>query len=571
VSGGNLVNDLHDVFDRVAKGELDQLAHVRLAVPERFNWASDIFESRHVRTRGSQEALVWVDEHGTERRFTFREVAEQGSQFLNLLRDRGLQQSQTIFVMLPVVPELWLAYFAAIKGGFVLVPAATILVPNEIEYRFRRMLPSAVISDPAGAEKIDQAEKRVGGTIPSKVLVGGDREGWVRFDQARSFPSTAQPATTRSADPLLLFFTSGTTGLPKIVAHTHVSHPVGHLTTAAWLGVRPGDVHYNISQAGWAKWAWSSYFAPWNVGATTFSYHYTGRFVAARHLEAIARYGVTTFCAPPTVWRMLILEDLAGHRFRLRECVSAGEPLNPEVIHAWKTATNLTIRDGYGQTESTLMLANLPHQEIRPGSVGRPTFLYDLTIVDELGQELPPMKEGNIAVRLSPRPVGLFSGYVGAPEETVNAAFHHGVYYTGDRAYRDEEGRFWFVGRADDVIKASDYRIGPFEVESVLVEHPAVAEAAVVASPDALRGARVKAFLILRPGYAPSRDLAKEILALCRQRLAPYKVPSLYEFTTELPKTMSGKIRRVELRTMEAESKRRAEPHPHEFSYKDLS
>lgn len=563
------MTELTDLFDRVENGT--PRSAERLPLPDRFNWATEIFEGRQVRRAESRDALLWVDDLGNERRWSFREVAEAGSRFLNLLRNRGLSAGRPLFVMLPVVPELWLAYFAAIKGGFVLVPAATVLVPSEIEYRFRRVAPAAVLADPASAEKVDQSEAKLGATVGVKVVVGGERDGWTRFEETARYSATAKAAPTRPADPLLYFFTSGTTGPPKVVAHTHASYPIGHLTTAAWVGLRPGDLHYNVSQAGWAKWAWSSFFAPWNVGATTFAYHYSGRFVAARHLDALERYGVTTFCAPPTVWRMVVLENLAKYRFRLRECVSAGEPLNPEVIEVWKSATGLTVRDGYGQTESTLMVANLPGAEVRPGSVGRPTFLYDVRVVDELGRERPPMEEGDIAVRLDPAPVGLFRGYVGGPEGTASAAFHDGYYFTGDRAYRDRDGRFWFVGRSDDVIKSSDYRIGPFEVESVLVEHPAVTEAAVVGVPDPVRGARVKAFVILRPGVEPTRDLAREIGAFCRQRLAPYKVPSLLEFTAELPKTTSGKIRRVELRQREAEGKPGGAARPLEFPTRDRS
>jgi acyl-coenzyme A synthetase/AMP-(fatty) acid ligase len=557
-------------FDRVERGELGALGHDEIEVPERFNWAKEVFEDRHVRRTPDRPALVWEDDSGREVRLSYRGFSEEANRLLNLLRRLGLKEKQTFFVMLPVYPEVWLSYYAAIKGGAVLVPAATILLPSDIEYRFRQLHPGAVLADPASAQKIDQAEASLGQPIPIKLIAGGERRGWTSVDTRGAESTEAAPAATRSSDPLFLFFTSGTTGLPKVVTHTHASYPIGHLTTSAWIGVRPGDVHSNISQAGWAKFAWSSFFAPWNVGATTFAYHYSGRFDAPRQLRALQDHQVTTFCAPPTVWRMFILEDLAKYRFRFRECVSAGEPLNPEVIDAWRDGTGVTLRDGYGQTESTLMVANLPGQEIKPGSVGWPSFLFDVRVVDDRGGEVEPGTEGNIAVHLSPRPIGLFAGYLGASAEVTAKAFRGEWYLTGDRAYRDPDGRFWFVGRADDVIKSSDYRIGPFEVESALTEHPAVAEAAVVGSPDAIRGALVKAFVILRPGNAPSAELARDLFRFSRTRLAPYKIPRIIEFCPELPKTLSGKIRRTDLRLTESETRRRKERRPNEFFYTEV-
>ena len=472
--------------------------------------------------------------------------------------------------MLPVYPEVWLSYYAAIKGGFVLVPAATILSPADIEYPFRQLRPGAVLADPVSAKKIDWAEMSTGQPVPIKLITGGVRPGWTSVDASRTESTEASPAATRASDPLFLFFTSGTTGLPKIVTHTHTSYPIGHLTTSAWVGVKPEDVHSNISQAGWAKFAWSSFFAPWNVGATSFSFYYSGRFDPRHQLQALQDHEVTTFCAPPTVWRMFILEDLSKYRFRFRECVSAGEPLNPEVIDAWRKATGVTLRDGYGQSESTLMVGNMPGREIKAGSVGWPSFLYDVRVVDEHGVEARPEKEGNIAVHLPSHPPGLFVGYLGASPEVNAKAFRGEWYFTGDRAYRDADGRFWFVGRADDVIKSSDYRIGPFEVESALTEHPAVAEAAVIGSPDPIRGALVKAFVILKPGQVPSPELARDIFLFCRTRLAHYKIPRILEFCPELPKTISGKIRRTELRSTETETRKRKEHLPNEFLYADV-
>ncbi|HYA58346.1 MAG TPA: AMP-binding protein [Thermoplasmata archaeon] len=557
-------------LDLLERGDIDALSRGRVEVPDRFNWAQDVFEGRHMARNPDHVALIWADDQGHELHLSYQEFVQRANRFLNLLRRQGLKEKQPIFVMLPVFPEVWFSYYAAIKGGFVLVPGATILTPSDLEYRFRQLRPGAVLADGLSAKKIDWAEMSMGQPIPIKLLAGGERPGWTSVEASRTEPAEAAAAATRSSDPLFEFFTSGTTGLPKVVTHTHESYPIGHLTTSAWIGVRPGDVHSNISQAGWAKFAWSSFFAPWNVGATNLSYHYSGRFDARRQLEVLQEHAVTTFCAPPTVWRMFILEDLSKYHFRFRECVSAGEPLNPEVIDAWRKGTGVTLRDGYGQTESTLMVGNLPGREIKPGSVGWPSFLYDVRVVDEQGVEAKPGKEGNIAVHLRPRPPGLFAGYLGASPEVNAKAFRGEWYLTGDRAYRDPDGRFWFVGRADDVIKSSDYRIGPFEVESALIEHPAVAEAAVVGSPDPVRGALVKAFVILRPGEQPSADLARDIFLFSRTKLAPYKIPRILEFSTELPKTLSGKTRRNELRMMETEARKRKERHPNEFLYSEV-
>jgi acetyl-CoA synthetase len=340
------------------------------------------------------------------------------------------------------------------------------------------------------------------------------------------------------------------------VAHTHCSYPLGHLSTAAWIGLRPDDKHYNISQPGWAKFAWSCFFAPLNAGATVFVYRQDGRFGAAHQLRVISEHGITTLCAPPTALRLLIQEDLKSFSFpKLRECVSAGEPLNPEVIETWKAGTGFTIRDGYGQTESTCMVYNLPGSAIRFGSMGKPSFLYDIIIAAEDGTEQPLHEEGQIAVRMHPgRFNGIFKEYISDPEK-AKEVFRHGLYYTGDKAYKDEEGYIWFVGRDDDVIKSSDYRIGPFEVESVLLEVPEVLESAVVGSPHPVKGFEVKAFVVLKAEVMPDEALAHHIFNYCRQHIAAYKMPRIIEFITELPKTISGKIRRVELRALQAQRK----------------
>jgi acetyl-CoA synthetase len=353
--------------------------------------------------------------------------------------------------------------------------------------------------------------------------------------------------------------------MPKVVVHTQASYPLGHLTTAAWIGLRQGDKHYNISQPGWGKFAWSCVFAPLNFGATVFVYLSKERFVARKHLKIIQDNQVTTFCAPPTALRLLIQENLNDYHFSLRECVSAGEPLNAEVIKTWKDGTGLELRDGYGQTESTCMICNLPGSKIRFGSMGKPAFIYDTIIADAEGNELPVHETGQIAVRMQPgRFNGIFKSYIG-DEKMQEEVFKHGLYYTGDKAYKDEDGYYWFVGRDDDVIKSSDYRIGPFEIESILLELDEVLESAVVGSPHPVRGQEVKAFVVLIPGVDGSKELADKIFHYCKHHLSPYKVPRMLEFVKELPKTISGKIRRIELRAAEEHRKSLKEKRENEY------
>jgi acetyl-CoA synthetase len=400
-----------------------------------------------------------------------------------------------------------------------------------------------------------------------RIAVGGQVAGWRRFEEAANAPAEYAPeAPTRATDPLLLYFTSGTTSKPKLVLHTHQSYPIGHLSTMYWIGLRPGDVHLNISSPGWAKHAWSCFFAPWNAGACVFIYNYA-RFNAKALLTVLGQCGVTSLCAPPTVWRMLIQEDLPAFRgsLKLRELISAGEPLNPEIIDYVRQAWGSTIRDGFGQTETTAQIGNPPGQKLKPGSMGRPLPGYTVVLVD---QDDNPADEGEICLALDPHPAGLMTAYVDDPGKTAEV-MRGGLYHTGDVASRDADGYVTYVGRADDVFKASDYRISPFELESVLIEHAAVAEAAVVPSPDPVRLAVPKAFVILCQGYSPGPDLAKDIFAFLRARLAPYKRIRRLEFS-DLPKTISGKIRRVELRGHEAAQRRAGEKGALEFFEEDF-
>jgi acyl-coenzyme A synthetase/AMP-(fatty) acid ligase len=534
----------------IAEREFAALRDLIIVKPKKFNWVAEVFEKINVQDHPNDRALIWTDGAQTKT-FSFEDLSILCNHFLNFLRQHGVHSNAVIFSQLPLLPENWLTTLVAIKGGFRLVPAATILSVNDIVYRFGKLKPEVVIADSENAAKIDEAEVLSGEFISLKISVNGTRQGWVSFEKMYDESRMADAADTNADDPLFLFFTSGTTGMPKVVTHTHVSYPMGHLTTASWIGIKQGDVHYNISQPGWAKFAWSSFFAPWNVGATIFAFYQKGRFNAGEQLSMIEKHKITTFCAPPTALRMLILEDLKSYSFNLRECVAAGEPLNPEIIEVWKNGTGLTIRDGYGQTESTLLVANLPDGQLKYGSMGKPTFLYDIIIADEDGNELPVNEEGDITVKTDTgRPNGLFTEYFGEPDKEKEVFRHH-LYYTGDKAYKDDDGYIWFVGRDDDVIKSSDYRVGPFEVESVLLEHECVVESAVVGSRHAVRGFVIKAFIVLNAGYTPDVQNAKEIFTFAKKNLAAYKTPRIIEFVTELPKTISGKIRRVELRAGE--------------------
>jgi len=556
---------MQNFFDRLNKMKL----------PEYFNWAEEVFDGIHLKDRGSQTALLWVNlDTGEEQKYSYNEFASEGNKLVNYLRGHGVEKGDSFYVMVPLIPEIWFATYAIVKGGFVGVPTATTMTARDLEFRFKTYPPEAILADEASAKVIDEAIQKTG-VKPKVKIVVGEREGWESYDNVREEKSTAEAAKTKSDDVIFCFFTSGTTGLPKRVAHTATSYPLGHLSTAMIINVHPGDIHNNLSAPGWAKYAWSTFFAPLSVGATTTGFYYTGRLNGDKYLNAIATYDVNTFCAPPTAWRLFMLSDLSKFKFEaLRDPVSAGEPLNPEIFEKWKEYTGTEIRDFYGQTESTAMIGNPPWYKggkIVPGSFGRPTFMYDITIVDDNGNEITkPGEVGHIVVRLDRwRPIGLFKEYMGNPEK-MKEVFVGNYYYTGDKAYFDERGYWFFVGRADDVIKTSDYRVGPFEVESALIEHPAVAEAAVVGSPDPIRYQLVKAFVILKPGYEPSRELALELFKHCRNILARYKIPRIIEFVPELPKTISGKIRRVELRKLEEERKKKGERGEHEYFYDEF-
>ena len=550
----------------IADKDFAKLRQMKITKPEKFNWVRDVFEELNINDFPDSHALIWTDGEKTQT-FSYAQLGKEVNCFLNFLRKHEIQQQDIILFQMALLPVNWLTLLVGIKGGYRLIPAATILGVHDLVYRFGRLMPKVVVCDQENAIKIDEAEVLSGKKVSLKIIADGVREGWVPVEKIYEESDVAEAADTSPDDPLFLFFTSGTTGMPKVVIHTHLSYPLGHLTTASWIGLKHGDIHYNISQPGWAKFAWSSFFAPWNVGATIFAFHTKARFHADEQLKMIEKHQVTTFCSPPTVLRMLIQEDLSRYKLQIRECVAAGEPLNPEVIEIWKKGTGLTIRDGYGQTESTCMVANLIGAPIKFGSMGLPTFLYDIVIADDEGVELPIHEEGNICVKTNTgKPNGIFKEYFDDPEKK-KAVFKHNLYYTGDKAYKDADGYVWFVGRDDDVIKSSDYRVGPFEVESVLLEHEAVVESAVVGSPHPIKGFEIKAFIVLSQGHSPSRQLADELFSYSRKNLAPYKMPRIIEFVTELPKTISGKIRRVELRAHEAKNKSLQQSSEYEYPY----
>ncbi|MDQ1722266.1 MAG: acetyl-CoA synthetase [Pseudonocardiales bacterium] len=554
--------------------------------PERFNWALDYFDGVLAAERAGQDALRLVEDDGSQASYTFGQLSDSSSRLAGWLAGNGVSRGMRVLLVLGNQVELWVSMLACMKLGAVIIPATTLLSPADLADRLERGAVGAVISRSDLTAGFGSAP---GGYVA--VAVGEPVPGWLDYAEAAGFDQPYQPdVPTAGTDPLLLYFTSGTTAHPKLVEHTHLSYPVGHLSTMYWIGLRPGDVHLNVSSPGWAKHAWSCFFAPWNAGATVALFNYA-RFDAARLLDVLAEAGVTTFCAPPTVWRMLVQQDLAKWQLSLREVVGAGEPLNPEVIERVQRAWSLTIRDGFGQTETTALIGNPPGEPVKPGSMGRPLPGYRVVLAEPVtGQPLTPAAqaegasqrgtseertevaaqpgaEGEICLDLAERPVGLMVGYRDDAERN-DAAMAHGLYHTGDVATIDDDGYITYVGRTDDVFKSSDYRISPFELESVLIEHPAVAEAAVVPAPDPIRLSVPKAYVVLAAGHSPSAELAGQILTFCRDRLAPYKRIRRLEFA-ELPKTISGKIRRVDLRS--AENSRGEQRAAGEYREEDLS
>lgn len=520
--------------------------------PVPFNWALDWFDAELAGDPSSRDrTALWIVDAGSDRqtRLSFAALSRRSNQVANFLRERGLERGDHLLLLLGNVVPLWETMLAAMKLGVVVIPATTLLTPDELRDRLERGRARAVVATQ------DQVAKfaGLGDDKLVRIVVGGTgTDGWLPFeDAATASDAFTADGPTNADDPMLLYFTSGTTAKPKLVRHSMRSYPVGHLSTMYWLGLQPGDVHLNISSPGWAKHAWSCFFAPWNAGATIFIVNQT-RFEAKGLLAIIARCGVTTLCAPPTVWRLFIQERLADFKVSLREVCGAGEPLNPEVIDQVSAAWGLTIRDGYGQTETTALAGNSPGQEVKIGSMGRPLPGYRVRITDHDGNET---KEGEVTLVLgAERPAGLMQGYQGDDGKLSGA--EGDLYRSGDVVFADDDGYLTFVGRSDDVFKSSDYRISPFELESVLLEHEQVAEAAVVPSPDPIRLAIPKAYVLLIAGVERSPETALSIFRHLHTRLAPFKRIRKLELVTELPKTISGKIRRVQLRRLEHDDNR---------------
>ncbi len=521
--------------------------------PVPFNWALDWFDAELAHNPDSRDrTALWIVDSGQNRetKLSFAALSRRSNQVANFLRAQGLKRGDHLLLLLGNVVPLWETMLATMKLGVVVIPATTLLTADELRDRLDRGRARVVLATQ------DQVTKfaGLGGGDLVRIVVGASskQDGWLAFEQAADFPETFSPdGPTQADDPMLLYFTSGTTAKPKLVRHSQRSYPVGHLSTMYWLGLQPGDVHLNISSPGWAKHAWSCFFAPWNAGATVFVVNQP-RFDAKGLLATIARCGVTTLCAPPTVWRLFIQEQLADFKVSLREVCGAGEPLNPEVIDQVRAAWALTIRDGYGQTETTALAGNSPGQKVKVGSMGRPLPGYRVQITDVDGNVT---KEGEVALVLgADRPAGLMQGYQGEDGKLAGASGE--IYRSGDVVFADDEGYLTFVGRSDDVFKSSDYRISPFELESVLIEHDAVAEAAVVPTPDPIRLAVPKAYVLLVAGAERSPETALSIFKHLHTHLAPFKRVRRIEIVTELPKTISGKIRRVQLRRLEHDNDR---------------
>jgi len=534
-----------------------------------FNWAIDWFDVIARRSRpggdirqGNNRTALWiVEEDGTEHKVSFADMADASDRVATWLRGLGIGKGDRVILMLGNQVELWESMLAVAKLGAIIMPTTGALGPADLTDRITRGGAKFVIANDEDATKFNDVEGDY-----TRIVVGHAVEGWHSYSKAYAVPSAGPFATpTNTDDPMLIYFTSGTTSKPKLVEHSQVSYPVGHMSTMAWIGVRPGDVHLAISSPGWAKHAWSCFFAPWIAEATIFVYNYS-RFDAAALLDQIRRAGVNTFCAPPTVWRMLIQSDLGPKPEGLREVLGAGEPLNPDVIAQVKRAWGLTIRDGFGQTETTLQVGNTPGQPIKPGSMGRPMPGVPVLLVDPLTGE--PADEGEICLDLQHNPVNLMTGYLG-DEERNDAVMAGGYYHTGDVAQRDADGYITYIGRTDDVFKSSDYKVSPFELESVLIEHPAVVEAAVVPQPDETRLCVPKAYVALADGWQPNDETARDIMEYARDHLPPYLKVRRVEFF-ELPKTISGKIRRVELRRREEAAHAEGSPIETEYRYEEL-
>ena len=560
--GGQCVEDLLNLSARIPKNQPNMTDYetlyknFKIDVPEYFNFGFDVIDT-WAKIDRNKRAMIWINQSGYEKTYSFRQLMTKSNQAANMLLKYGIKKGDRVAIMLPKIPEWWFFAIACIKLGAVFVPCPTMLTSKDLLYRTHVAGFKMIITDMENAPKVEEICPECP-TLRGRLVVDGVKEGWISYIVELDYPApvsgklvTSGLERTRSSDPMVIYFTSGTTGEAKMAVHNHAL-PLGHITTGAyWLDVKANDVHLTLSDTGWAKSSWGKFFGPWIQGACSIVYDFRGKFNATEILPILEKYEVTTFCCPPTIYRMLIMADLDKFDLSsLRHCVSAGEPLNPEVIKVWKEGTGLTIYEGYGQTELVLCIGTFPCMQAKPGSMGKPSPGWKIELHDDDGKPVKACEVGRLAVSVNPRPVGMFVEYFNNPEANEEA-FSGDFYYTGDKAYMDNDGYFWFVGRSDDVIKSSGYRIGPFEVESAIMEHPSVKEVAVVGSPDPIRGMVVKAFVILKDGYEPSEILVRQIQKHVQTTTAPYKYPRIIEFVEDLPKTISGKIRRNVLRDAE--------------------
>ena len=526
-------------------------------VPDNFNFAYDIVDE-WAKLDNTKKALVWCDDHGSEREFTFEELRRLSNQAAHFFMDHGIGKGDVVMLILRRRFEYWICALALCKIGATLIPATLQLTPKDIIYRCNAAEVKMVVcvDDAQVLDHVEQSLPKTK-TLQAKAVVAGSREGWLDFTtEIAKYPDELKrPAlVNKNDDIMLIYFTSGTTGMPKMVAHDF-THPLGHIVTAKyWQRVQDGKLHMSVSDSGWAKFGWGKIYGQWICGAVIFAYD-MDRFHAKNLLSMVQKYHVTTFCAPPTMFRFMLQEDLTQYDLSsIKHCCIAGEPLNPEVFKQFKEITGLKLTEGFGQSESSVLVANFEWFDPKPGSMGKPSPLYDIDIVDSNGNSCPDGEEGEIVVRnvAKCRPTGLFMGYY-KDEEITAEVMQGGNYNTHDVAWRDSDGYYWFVGRSDDVIKCSGYRIGPFEVESALIEHPAVLECAVTAVPDLVRGQVVKATIVLTKHYSPSDALKKELQNHVKRVTAPYKYPRVIEFVEELPKTIGGKIKRALIRNEDKE------------------
>ena len=546
---------MKSISERTEKFEELNGEQYPVQAPEYYNFGYDVIDAWAKRDR-NKLAMIWVNQRGEEKRFTFHDFSKLSNQAANLLIKLGSTRGDRVFLMLPRIPEWWIFSLALIKLGAVQCPSPTLLTPADIQHRIRFGKFKMVISDSENAHKFDEIYDECP-SLSVRLLVDGDRPEWVSYrreisgNSALSRHSVKSPVKirTKSTAPMLLLFTSGTSKYPKMVLH-RCSYPLGHRITAGlWHGLSENDLHMTISDTGWGKNLWGNYFGQWEIGACVLIYDIRGKFHADELLPIIEKYEVTSFCAPPTIYRMLTLNDLTRFDFtELRHCTTAGEPMQTETIRLWKEGTGLTVREAYGQTETVCMIGTFRGMKVKPGSMGVAAPGWEIELHDDEGKPVAQGVDGRIAVKIKPEPpVGLFEQYLYNEAEN-SSCFVGDFYYTGDRAYQDEDGYYWFIGRSDDIIKSSGYRIGPSEVEDVMAHHPAVLEVAVVGAPDPLRGARVKAYVTLRPEFEATESLVRELQNFVKQQTAPYKYPREIEFIKKMPKTFSGKIKRDLLR-----------------------